>query len=246
MFAFIDESYQESDNPGVFYTTYSAVCLERDRSRDFSRDLCNLKRTFWKINDPTEKELKGGLLLTDRALTMPKNREFMEQILALLRMHDIKVFAIISKGPQATLQGKNFLPKSFQFLIERVNFHASDINPALKTALVFDSIEDKSNRGIAENFTNFLYRHRFGESLENILDFPLFGDSLTTPGLQVADLVAYCTNGRYMGRRGYLEEIFVKMKELSLDWFNRRGDGNTDYGIRFCDLTNMLPGMSSL
>src|ERR1700722_4284701 len=118
MLSFIDESYQESSVPGVWYTTYSAVCLARDSSRDFARDLCNLKRTFWKVDDPSEVELKGTLLLTSRALTMPKNREFVEQILALLRLHQVKVFATITKGNLATLKEKDFLPSSFQFLIE--------------------------------------------------------------------------------------------------------------------------------
>lgn len=236
MFAFIDESYQEIERTGVFFTSYSAVCLSRDGSRNFSRDLCNLKRVFWKIDDPTEKELKGSLLLTERALTMPKNREFMEQILSLLRLHAIRIFATTTKGPLGTLQSK-LLPQSFQFLIERINLYASETCPGGKAALVFDSIEDKSNKTVAQSVTNFLYRHPFGQSFDHVLDFPLFGDSVTTPGLQIADLTAYCINSRYFGRRGYLEDVFLQMRELTKDWENRRGEGTVDYGIRFIDLT---------
>ena len=158
MFAFIDESYQEVERTGIYFTTYSAVCLSRDGSRNFSRDLCNLKRAFWKIDDPTEKELKGHLLLTERALNVPENREFMGQILSLLRLHEITVFATITKGPLGTLQSK-LLPQSFQFLIERINLYASENCPGGKAGLVFDSIEDKSNKTIAQSVTNFLYRH---------------------------------------------------------------------------------------
>lgn len=210
------------------------------RIADFSRDLCNLKRTFWKIDEPTEKKLKGSLLLSDRALTMPKNREFVEQVQALLRLHEVRVFAVVTKGPQGTLKSKNYLPQSFQFLIDRVNQHTSEVAPGSKAALIFDSIEDKTNRHIAISVTNFLYRHGFGKSLDHILDFPLFADSMTTPGLQIADLVAYCVNSRYMGRRGYLEDVFLRFKELTKDWHDRRGDGKTDYSIRFIDMTGTV------
>ena len=244
MLSFIDESYQEVSK-GLFFTTYSAVCLARDGSRDFSRDLCNLKRIVWKIDDPTEKELKGSLLLTERALTMPKNREYVTQLLALMREHEAKAFAVVCKGPLATLKGHNQLPQAFQYLIERVNLYASEATPGAKAAMIFDSIEDKSNRNIAKAVTNFLYRHGFGKTLDHILDFPLFGDSLTTPGLQMADLVAYCVNSRYAGRRGYLEDVFVGLKGLTKDWHDRRGDGATDFGIRFMDYTGNLPGITA-
>jgi len=47
MFAFIDESYQAAKGEGVFFTTYAAVLISRDTSREFSRGLFNLKKKFW-------------------------------------------------------------------------------------------------------------------------------------------------------------------------------------------------------
>lgn len=234
MLAFIDESYQRVETTDEYFTSYSAVCVRRESSRDLSRELFNLKRKFWKIADPTIKELKGSLLLTERALISPKNREFVSEIMALLRIHDARLFAVIHRGPLVALKNtRGHLHQPFQFLMERVNKYTADVASDASALMVYDSVEDKTNRAIATTITNFLYRASFGQSFENILDFVTFGDSTTTPGLQIADLVAYCANTRYMGRRGHLETIFQEMRNLTVNWKDARGPGKTDWGFKF-------------
>jgi hypothetical protein len=57
--------------------------------------------------------------------------------------------------------------------------------------------------------------HHWGQTSKNILPTPFFCDSVVSPGIQIADVLAYCVNQRYTGRRGYLEDIFQRFRELA-------------------------------
>ena len=141
----------------------------------------------------------------------------MDNILALLREMDFRLFAVIQKGPIGTFKSRRYLQRPFQFFLERINEYTRRTNPELLATLIYDSIEDKANRVISESVTNFLYRHGLGKEFEHVMDFPTFGDSKTTPGLQIADLVAYCVNSRFAGRRGRLERIYQQISKMTED-----------------------------
>jgi hypothetical protein len=82
----------------------------------------------------------------------------------------------------------------------------------------FDGIDHATNRKIAVSFNNFMRRHHWGKSCTNILTTPFFCDSEVSPGIQISDVVAYCVNQRYVGRRGYIESYFKMFRELSFTY----------------------------
>jgi len=45
-----------------------------------------------------------------------------------------------------------------------------------------------------------------------------FANSLLSSGLQVADILAYCANERYIGRKGYIENIFQEFRKISFNY----------------------------
>lgn len=49
---------------------------------------------------------------------------------------------------------------------------------------------------------------------------PSFSDSIVTPGIQLADVLAHCVNERYVGRRGRLEEYFSQFRDLPFTYQN--------------------------
>jgi len=118
-----------------------------------------------------------------------------------------------------------------QYLLQRINdFTALRAVDDLAIPVI-DSVEDKANRSVSEAMSNFLFRHYFGQTFAHIVDFPTFGDSRTTPGLQLADFVAYCVNSHAAGRReAELVDAYNKLKGLTHNWT----DGNrvTDWGFR--------------
>lgn len=214
MLVFIDESYHRADEPNA-KSTFSAVLIQEDRYREFDVKLFNLKKHFWKVETPYELELKGRELLKERSLSLPKTRDFIEQFIYLCKEVDAVVFAVIQDGTFTLASESNRLPNLYRALMRRVNTYMQEKEPQGYATFFFDGIDHRTNRKIAISFNNFMYRHHAGQSYKNILPTPFFCDSEVTPGIQAADVLAYCVNQRYWGRRGLLEEIFQRFRELA-------------------------------
>ena len=64
MLVFVDESYHEQTDLNA-KSTFSAVLIEDKRYREFDKKLFDLKKHFWKVQNPYEMELKGRKLLIE-------------------------------------------------------------------------------------------------------------------------------------------------------------------------------------
>jgi hypothetical protein len=232
MFAFIDESYQKPRGGATYYTTYSAVMIAQETSRDFSRELFNLKKS-WPDQSQQPPELKGRILLSERKRKRPDYCKLVDSILDLLERRKAVPFAVTSKGPVKSLKsGRTYFPKQLQFLLERVKNYTALKSPQKLAVPVIDNVEDKTNRTIAEAMSNFLFRSAFGQAFAHMVDFPTFGDSRTTPGIQIADLVAYCVSAHHAGRAD-LEIVFNRLRGMTHNW--SCGGQVTDWGFRVLD-----------
>lgn len=214
MIVFIDESYKKADIPGA-KTTLGALLLKEDRSRDFSRELFNLKKRFWKVDQPWDKEIKGRLLLNRRAEKSPKNRAMVEEIIALCREMGIVLLAVTRDGTITLTGGSGYLPDLYRDILWRVQLYMENERSEEKALVVFDSIGRESNRKISKSFTNFMYKHEWGWGYTSIIETPLFADSRIVPGLQIVDVVAYCVNEREMGRRGKIGDFYKEFRDLT-------------------------------
>ncbi len=156
MLTFIDESYGPEP---IGFITHSAILVRESINRELSRELFNLKKLFWKVNEPTDLEIKGRNLLSNRAIRRPKNREFVEEIISLMRILKITPFAIIMKGPVSSLTGQSeYLHRVYKYLIERVDLFIRENCPENIATIIFDSKDRATNRRVAINFTNFLFK----------------------------------------------------------------------------------------
>ena len=228
MLVFIDESYKQANHPNP-KTTYGAVLIEESQYREFDTKLFNLKRKFFKVSQPHEKELKGRLLLSEQAIEMPKNRSLIEQILYLCQEMGMVPFALTQDGTISMTGKSDRLTDLYKGILWRINAYMNENHPDGVATLFFDDIDRQSNMNIAINFTNFMHRHAWGRSYTNILPVPFFCNSVVSPGIQIADIVAYCVNERYTGRRGYLEDAFKGLRELT---YNAVDQGIDLYGIQ--------------
>jgi hypothetical protein len=219
MLVFVDESYHEEKTPNA-KSTFAAVLIEEDRYREFDLKLFDLKRHFWKVQTPYDLELKGRLLLNERPLVLPKNREFVTQFIALCKEVGAVAFAVVQDGTFPLASESNRLPRLYRALIWRVNTFMESRFASDQAIFFFDGIDHKTNRKVAISFNNFMFRHRWGQTYRNVIPTPFFCDSLVSPGIQMADVLAYCVNQRYGGRRGYLEEFFQQFRELSYNHEN--------------------------
>lgn len=213
MLVFIDESYHPTGtlNPK---STFSAALVEETRYREFDMKLFELKKHFWKLSTPYEMELKGRELLKERALKLPKNRDFVEQLIYLCKEVRLILFAVVQQGTLPLASDSNKLPNLYRALMKRVNTFMEQKHPDSQAKFFFDGIDHQSNRKIAISFNNFMYRHYAGRSFKNILPTTFFCDSEVTPGIQVADVLAYCVNQRYGGRND-LEDYFRRFRDLT-------------------------------
>jgi len=219
MLVFIDESYDRADDPNP-KSTFSAVLVREQRCRELDRKLFELKRHFWKVQNSYELELKGRLLLTERSLELPKNREFMEQFIALFREIGVVTFAVTQDGTFPLASKSERLPNLYRALLWRVNTLMSERFPEDYASFFFDGIDHRTNQKIAISFSNFMHKHRWGQGYRQILTTPFFCDSEVTPGIQMADVLAYCVNERMKGRRGYIDDFFKHFRDLSSTYVN--------------------------
>lgn len=89
MLVFADESEWPKPSAPGGYTVWAAVALQPQLSKTFSREIFNLERKFWRINEPHEFEIKGRMLLNKRALTSPKKIEFVEEVLSICKRYQV-------------------------------------------------------------------------------------------------------------------------------------------------------------
>lgn len=217
MLVFVDESYKQADHPTP-KTTFSAVLIPEQKYRELDTELLKLKKHFWKVENHYEFEIKGRQLLSEKAINLPRNREFVLQIQSLCRLLGIVAFAVIQDGTITLASQSDFLPDLYRSLIRRVNTYMEEKRPGESATLFFDDIDDRTNYRVAVSFNNFMFRHYWGAKWQAVVPTAFFCNSKATPPMQIADLVAYCVNERYCGRRGHIEEFFQGFRDLAFNY----------------------------
>ncbi len=219
MLVFVDESYDRSTDPDP-KSTFSAVLIQENRCRALDAKLFELKRHFWKVQQSYDLELKGRLLLSDRALELPKNRDFIEQFIILFKEVGAITFAVVQDGTFPLASQSDRLPSLYRALLWRVNTVMQEKFPEDHAVFFFDGIDHRTNKKIAVSFTNFMLKHRWGQAYRHIIPTCFFCDSEVTPGIQMADVLAYCVNERYKGKRGYIEDYFQQFRNFTFNHQN--------------------------
>lgn len=216
---FVDESYRKVEEPNA-KSTFSAVLIQEQRYRELDTKLSELKRFFWKVENSYDFELKGRELLSERAINLPKNREFISQLTFLCKEVGAVLFAVVQPGTLTLASQSNRLPNIYRALLRRVNTFMQERFPNDRATFFYDGIDHQTNRKVAISFNNFMQRHHWGRAYQHVIPTPFFCDSEVSPGIQLADVLAYCVNERYVGRRGYLEDYFQKFRDLAFNYQN--------------------------
>ncbi|MBA7660999.1 hypothetical protein ES703_69009 [subsurface metagenome] len=241
MLVFVDESeWPKPSTPGG-YTVWAAVALQPQLSKSFSREIFNLERKFWRINEPHEFEIKGRMLLNKRALTSPKKIEFVEEVLSICKRYQVYAFAIGMRQLEEPMF-TGFSPEEsrifrvYHYLLERIEAMMEENYPNDMAVVLLDSSDKETDKRRAITFGNFLYGHEAGKSMQKIVETPFFVSSTLTPGIQIADLFAYAVAQQNLGRReAKLKEFYGRIREL--EWRSNRVDVEHPLrGFRFIDL----------
>ena len=134
-------------------------------------------------------EVKGVRLLNRRTFRRrPENVAFVEEFFSVLLNLPITVFAMVMEKPEVAPDPEDMmLPDQFRFLIQRVQLLAEEQEEM--ATLLFDGDAGQFG-GLTNKFSAFLYRSEEGRASTKITDTPFFGDSKTSAGIQIADMVA--------------------------------------------------------
>jgi len=234
MLIFIDESGNPNPSDQSPFSVLAAISLKEEHSRDFSREIFNLKRIFKGIADPYDWEIHARDLLSGRYIP-PTTREFMKEVFALCRLFKIVTFASIMDRPTEAALTPEENPNIhvlYKYLMRRIDCYMHESFPEQRAMFLFDSKDKKSNERLARRFTAFLYKSKAGREYQNILDTPFFVDSRMTPGIQIVDLFAYIINRRFQ-RKGIpiFNDYYKEIKKLQFECDYE--EGYTLRGIKF-------------
>ena len=68
MLIFVDESeWPRPKSPGG-YTVWAGVALHPKRGKEFFREIFNLERKFWKVEEPYDFEIKGRIVVEQEGI----------------------------------------------------------------------------------------------------------------------------------------------------------------------------------
>ncbi len=188
MLAFIDESGlptatgELSQRPVVV-----AVCFDEAHSREITGQIYDLQRRLLRRE---VHELKGQQLLSRSEFRRrPDSREFAASFFDWLSRSRIIVFAIIMAGPFEQRSPRNGrLETRFRFLLERIDLLAAEREAYAN--VIFDG-DSWQLGGLSKRFSEYLFQSEEGRAIAHITDTPVFADSLSSLGIQMADMCAH-------------------------------------------------------
>lgn len=235
MLVFVDESGYPVPTDSTLRPTLVAVCIRESDLRDFTRLIYQVKlRT---IGD-TDYELKASDGIVERTVrkNLTNKRACYSEVVDVLAGFNVGVFAVIMQRPDSPPEiPDGIVPIQFRFLLDRVNAWC---RKQRETGIViFDTRAD--SKMLSKAFYGFLYKSEWGRSLDFILELPLFVDSATTPGIQVADVVAgvvrhfeeihYAGATRDPRFAEWIDSLYPLIEGKTCNF--TKSDGRVDYGF---------------
>lgn len=237
MLIFVDESEWPSPKVPNGYTVWGAVAMHPSNSKNFVREIFKLEKKFWKVTEPYQFEIKGRLLLGNRAMTSPKKCEFCEEVISLCKLSGIKVFAVgLRNTSGATFVGltEPIIYRAYSLLLERIEAMMTEEFNSDMAIIALDSADEATDTKRALAFGNYIYGSPIGRAAVHVVETPFFVSSAATIGIQIADLVAYALSQVNLGRAD-LRPICDRVREL--EWRSQRTDIEFPIrGFRFLDI----------
>lgn len=191
MLAFIDVSGDPYGAPEKSpWVAAHTVCIRKRSVYDITAILHRLKRDIL-VNEYFE--MKSTDLVNKSTLNNPhleKSKFFQAVVEHCLDHCDCKHAAVVFENTGKNQKSNdNRLPRHYIDLLWRIEVIAREwrVNDAV---VIIDNNTRKVDRHLAFAFNNYIYRSDGGSMLTKILPVPLFADSETTAGLQLADICA--------------------------------------------------------
>ena len=222
MLAFIDVSGDAYGLPSKSpWIAIHAVCIRKRSIYDITATLHKYKRDIL-ANEYIE--MKSTDLINKSTLIHPHldKARFLQSIVVCCIDHaDCKHAAIVFKNSGNNKKSEdNRLPKHYIDALWRIEAIARTWRVD-DTVVVIDNNARKTDRNLAIAFNNYIYRSNGGNQLTHILPVPIFADSETTAGLQLADISAGIVRDFYFNYLDAGKTPCSSFEEKIIEYYSR-------------------------
>lgn len=197
MLFFTDDSWQTIDGNSV--GALGGIALAADRYNDFCSAFYGIKKNVLRAQELSDSEIKGQTAFAKAAFKRQVLHgdshwlEAMDKLFNCLARFNAKAFGIWTteptlltlRNPQSTELSKPYKQMLFDF-----RAYMQNEAPSRLATLNFDLRGVREDEAAARAIQNFLVRTRGGWR-DHFIQVPNFTVSSVSPGLQVADVVAY-------------------------------------------------------
>lgn len=198
MYVYVDESGHPHPNDSHDRPVVACVCLRPQYVRHVSPAFHNLTQGFQEAVPNLrlrkgEREGKATEFLSrSNLLRLDAKRRFAQGVVDLIRDTDLAVLGMVMERPNQPLyRGDDYLRVYYRWLLERVEAYMSRRAPDQYATIIFDGRDPVENKRLDSCFCRFLFRHPDGRDMTHIVPSVHFVDSELTPGVKLADFVAY-------------------------------------------------------
>lgn len=195
MLFFIDESGHPHPNDITHRPVLGAVGIRIGDTRQLIKSAHALKREILEDEELAhEDKYKANAIFNQRTFERDRRKwEYVEGLFELAVNFPVEsCFVVMQKPSVPVLTREARLPTHLRYLLRHINAYMESERPDQKAIMVFDGQDPGSDLVRATSIANFLFRHESGRSWQRLVETPLFVDSRTQPGIQIADLFVAC------------------------------------------------------
>lgn len=191
MIAFVDVSGDPYSHPDRSpWIAINAVCIRKRSIYDITNIIYKAKK---EILNNEYLEIKSTDLINVSTLCHEELNKyrFIDTIVHQCLdhcdcMHASVIFKNCGKNKKSD---ESHLPRHYRDILWRIECVARKWNVS-DVLVVIDNNARNIDRNLAFAFSNYIYRSKSGEILHHVLPVPIFADSVTTVGIQLADIAA--------------------------------------------------------
>ncbi|GBF34387.1 hypothetical protein DCCM_3500 [Desulfocucumis palustris] len=191
MLSFVDISGDFGSKPEKEkYIVASAVIIRKRSIGDITRLIHNFKRD---ILNNVFYEAKANSFINKDTLNNPEKNKYnyIQHVFDYcIDRYDCFYSSVVIKNEDIKpIFSGDRLSKHYIYLMQRIQ-KVVQRERCESVVVIIDNDNRRIDKGIAHAFNSYLYRTIDGQSLDRILQAPIFGDSEMTVGIQLADFVA--------------------------------------------------------
>ncbi len=218
MLFFVDESGHPHPNDMTHRPVLGAVGIPVSRTRHLTQGVFALKRDILGDEDLAhECKYKANAILNERTFRREQSKwEYVESVFEFAANFPVVSCFVVMQKPTIAIHASNsHLPTHMRYLLKHINLHMQHRCPDRKAIVIFDGQDPGSDMVRFAAVSNFLFRHEWGRTWQCVMETPMFVDSRTQPGVQIADLFVSCVRQYHECRDGVLVRSVEYRRALS-------------------------------